>query len=52
MDIILKLYNIDKHCEFHGRTIDIVHEQLELRAELDRIMKQEELKGLQRAKEK
>lgn len=45
-----KLDGIDKHCEMHDLTAAHRVERMELRAQLDRLMKKEESKWKQRAK--
>ena len=49
-DILLKLDIIDKNCEINGLTAADRKEQIALRAQLDRLLKQEEAKWKQRAK--
>lgn len=49
-DILSKLDAIDKHCEVLGLSAENRIEQIELRAQLDRLLKQEEAKWKQRAK--
>ena len=49
-DILLKLDLIDKHYEKNGLTVADRKEQMELRAQLDRLLQQEEAKWKQRAK--
>lgn len=48
--ILEKLDAIDKHCELYGWTAEDRQEQLELRAQLDRLLEQEEAKWKQRVK--
>lgn len=42
--ILGKLDEIDKHCEIYGLRAEDRQEQMELRAQLDRLLKQEEAK--------
>lgn len=49
-DILSKLDVIDKNCELYGLSAEDRNEQLEIRAQLDRLLKQEEAKWKQRAK--
>lgn len=48
--ILFKLDNIDKHCDVYGLTSDMRQEQIDLRAQLDRIMKTGRVEWKQRAK--
>ena len=48
--IMIRLDIIDKHCEKNGHTAADIKEQMELRAQLDRLLQQEEAKWRQRAK--
>lgn len=50
--ILMQLDDIDKYCEVHGLTADMRQNQKDLRAQLDRLMKQEELKWKQKGKVK
>ena len=48
--ILIKLDNIDKKCETYGLNVEDKEEQLDLRAQLDRLLGHEEAKWKQRAK--
>ena len=52
LEVLAKLDIIDKNVEIHGLSAYDRKEQKELREQLGRLLKQEEMKWLQRCKEK
>uniref|UniRef100_A0A452YGV4 Uncharacterized protein n=1 Tax=Aegilops tauschii subsp. strangulata TaxID=200361 RepID=A0A452YGV4_AEGTS len=52
IDIVKRLDEIDKSAEIRGITVEVRKEQKELREQLKRVMMQEEIKIIQRYKER